>query len=42
MVIDGDPLAKIADLRRTVTTYRGGVAFPAAELFRTVGVAPGG
>lgn len=40
VVIDGDPLARITDLRRTVTTYRGGVAFSAAELFRAVGVAP--
>jgi imidazolonepropionase-like amidohydrolase len=39
-VVDGDPLAKITDLRRTVTTYRAGVAFPTAELFRSVGIAP--
>ena len=40
VVVDGDPLARITDLRRTVTTYRGGVAFSSADLFRAVGVAP--
>jgi imidazolonepropionase-like amidohydrolase len=40
VVIDGDPLARITDLRRTVTTYHAGVAFPSRELFRTAGVAP--
>jgi imidazolonepropionase-like amidohydrolase len=41
VVVDGDPLAKLADLRRTVTTYRGGVGFPASGLFETMGVKPG-
>jgi imidazolonepropionase-like amidohydrolase len=40
VVIDGDPLARITDLQRTVTTYRAGVAFASRELFRAVGVAP--
>jgi hypothetical protein len=40
VVIDGDPLARITDLRRTVTTYRAGVAFASRELFRAIGVAP--
>jgi imidazolonepropionase-like amidohydrolase len=40
VVVDGDPLARITDLRRTVTTYRSGVAFPSHELFRSVGIAP--
>lgn len=40
VVVDGDPLARIADVRRTVTTVRGGVVFPAKETFATVGVRP--
>jgi imidazolonepropionase-like amidohydrolase len=40
-VVDGDPLSNIADVRRTVTTYRAGVAYPAKELFQSVGVRPG-
>jgi imidazolonepropionase-like amidohydrolase len=40
VVIDGDPLANIADLTKTVTTYRSGVAYPAAALFQIVGVKP--
>jgi imidazolonepropionase-like amidohydrolase len=39
VVVDGDPLARITDLRRTVTTYRGGIAFASQELFRSMGVA---
>jgi imidazolonepropionase-like amidohydrolase len=39
VVVDGDPLARITDLRRTVTTYRAGVAFSSADLFRSIGVA---
>jgi len=38
VVIDGDPLAHIADVRRTVTTVRGGVVYPTKETFATVGV----
>jgi imidazolonepropionase-like amidohydrolase len=37
-VVDGDPLADIADVRKVVTTVRGGVVYPAKELFATVGV----
>jgi hypothetical protein len=40
VVIDGDPLAKISDVRRTVMTFRSGVLYPAKELYETVGVAP--
>jgi hypothetical protein len=40
VVIDGDPLARITDVRKTVTTVRGGVVFPARETFATVGVRP--
>ena len=37
-VIDGDPLANIADVRKVVTTVRAGVAYPSKDLFATVGV----
>jgi predicted amidohydrolase YtcJ len=40
VVIDGDPLASISDVRRTVMTFRSGVLYPARELYETVGVAP--
>ena len=33
VVVDGDPLANIGDARRTVTTVRAGVVFPAKETF---------
>lgn len=39
-VVDGDPLAHIEDIRKVVSTMRGGVTFPAAQLLSTVGVAP--
>jgi imidazolonepropionase-like amidohydrolase len=40
VVVDGDPLASISDVRRTVMTFRSGVLYPAKELYETVGVAP--
>jgi len=40
VVVDGDPLERLDDIGRTVTTMRGGIAFPAAELYRAVGVEP--
>ncbi len=40
VVVDGDPLASIGDVRKTVTTVRGGVVYPAKETFATVGVRP--
>jgi hypothetical protein len=39
-VVDGDPLARIDDLRKVVTSMRGGVVFPAAKLYESVGVRP--
>jgi hypothetical protein len=39
-VVDGDPLAHIADVGKVVTTMRGGVVFPSAKLYETVGVKP--
>jgi hypothetical protein len=38
VVVDGDPLAKIADVARVVSTMRGGVVYPSKELFEADGV----
>jgi imidazolonepropionase-like amidohydrolase len=38
VVVDGDPLAHIADLRKPVTTVRAGVVYETRELFEAVGV----
>jgi hypothetical protein len=40
VVVDGDPLARIADIGNVVSTMRGGVVFPSAALYETVGVQP--
>ena len=40
VVIDGDPLANISDIRKTVMTFRSGTAYPAKELYESVGVGP--
>jgi imidazolonepropionase-like amidohydrolase len=40
VIIDGDPLADIDDLGRTVTTMRAGVVYSAAELYASIGIAP--
>jgi hypothetical protein len=37
-VVDGDPLATIADVRNVVTTVRGGVVYPSRDLFESEGV----
>jgi hypothetical protein len=39
IVVDGDPLANVADVRKVVTTVRGGVVFAARDVLATVGVA---
>jgi imidazolonepropionase-like amidohydrolase len=39
-LIDGDPLARIGDAERVVTTVRGGVVYAPEPLFRSVGVKP--
>jgi imidazolonepropionase-like amidohydrolase len=39
-VIDGDPLANIADIERVVSTVRAGVVFDSAAVYRTVSVQP--
>jgi len=40
-VVDGDPLAQIADVRKVVSTMRGGVVFDAKALYARVGVTEG-
>jgi imidazolonepropionase-like amidohydrolase len=40
-VVDGDPLARIDDVTKVVTTVRGGVLYASAPLFTAVGVTPG-
>jgi len=40
VVIDGDPLANISDIQKTVMTFEAGVRFSSQELFETVGVGP--
>jgi len=40
VVVDGDPLANIADVRKTVTTVRGGVVYRAKDAFEAVDVRP--
>ena len=39
-VVDGDPLAHIADVGKVVSTMRGGVVYPSAPLYVSVGVRP--
>jgi len=38
IVVDGDPLANIADVQKVVTTVRGGVVYAAKDVLGTVGV----
>ena len=40
VIVNGDPLVSISDVRRTVMTFRSGVLYPSKELYETVGVAP--
>lgn len=37
-MVDGDPLANIADVPKVVSTVRSGILYPSRELFETVGV----
>ena len=39
-VVDGDPLADIADTRKGVETVRAGVVFPCKALYESLGVVP--
>ncbi len=40
VLVDGDPLANIEDVAKTVTVIRAGTVYDAAALYRIVGVAP--
>jgi hypothetical protein len=40
VLVDGDPLARMRDIRRTVTVVKGGVVYDAAAVYETVGVRP--
>ncbi|MEO7733612.1 MAG: amidohydrolase family protein [Kofleriaceae bacterium] len=42
VVIDGDPLARISDVARTVTTMRGGVVFATTPVYAALGIEPAG
>ncbi|HEY1957319.1 MAG TPA: amidohydrolase family protein [Polyangiaceae bacterium] len=40
VVVDGDPLAKISDVEKVVSTMRGGVLYASEPVFASVGVKP--
>jgi hypothetical protein len=40
VLVDGDPAARIADIRRVVLTVKGGVIYDPAEIYRSLGVKP--
>lgn len=40
VVVDGDPLANVGDVRNVVTTIRGGVSFASRDLLDVLGVKP--
>lgn len=40
VVIDGDPLAKMDDIGRTVATVRGGIVFATSPVYQALGVEP--
>jgi imidazolonepropionase-like amidohydrolase len=42
IVVDGDPLARIADVKKVETTMRAGVVYSTAALYGALGVAPHG
>ena len=42
VVIDGDPLARISDVGRTVSTMRGGVVFATTPIYTALGIEPAG
>jgi imidazolonepropionase-like amidohydrolase len=39
-LVDGDPLARVADLRKVTTSVRGGTVYDSAALYAAVGVKP--
>ena len=40
ILVDGDPTARISDIRRVVTVIKGRTIYDAGELYRALGVAP--
>jgi imidazolonepropionase-like amidohydrolase len=40
VLVEGDPIAKIADIRRVRTTFKDGKMYDSAALFRELGVVP--
>lgn len=40
ILVDGDPAARISDIRRVVTVIRAGTLYDAAALYQALGVAP--
>src|SRR5262249_39707193 len=40
VLVDGDPAAKISDVRRVVLTIKGGTVYDASELYKALGVKP--
>lgn len=40
ILVDGDPVARIGDIRRVVLTVKDGVIYDPAELYRAIGVKP--
>jgi hypothetical protein len=40
VLVEGDPVARIADLRRVRTTFKGGKMYDSAAVFRELGVLP--
>jgi hypothetical protein len=40
VLVDGDPLARVGDVRNTVLTVKGGVVYDAAEVHAIIGVRP--
>jgi len=40
ILVDGDPAARISDIRRVVLTVKGGVVYDPAEIYRSMGVKP--
>jgi hypothetical protein len=40
VLVDGDPVARMSDVRKVVTVIKGGVVFDSAAVYATVGVRP--
>ena len=40
ILVEGDPTARISDIRRVVTVIRGGIVYDAAALYQVLGVGP--